>query len=59
VSAVIDTDLRTLTRVWRGELPWLQAVRTGQLQVHGPTSLRRELPSWFKLSTFASAALTA
>jgi hypothetical protein len=44
VAATFDTDLRTLTQLWRGDHAWPQVLRSG---------LRRALPRWLKLSAFA------
>lgn len=54
VAATVDTDLGTLTRVWRGDVSWKQALHTGGLQLHGPSQARRTVPRWLKLSAFAT-----
>jgi DNA-binding HxlR family transcriptional regulator len=54
VAATVETDLGTLTRVWRGDLSWKQALHTGGLLLHGPTRARRIVPRWLKLSAFAT-----
>jgi DNA-binding HxlR family transcriptional regulator len=54
VAATVETDLGTLTRVWRGDVSWQQALHTGGLQLHGPTQARRTVPRWLKLSAFAA-----
>jgi hypothetical protein len=54
VAATVETDLGTLTRVWRGDVSWKQALHTGGLQLHGPSQARRNVPSWLKLSAFAA-----
>jgi DNA-binding HxlR family transcriptional regulator len=54
VAATVETDLGTLTRVWRGDLSWKQALHTGGLLLHGPTQARRVVPRWLKLSAFAT-----
>jgi hypothetical protein len=46
VTGTVETDLRTLTRIWRGELTWPQSQRTGALRVHGPSQVARSLPRW-------------
>ncbi len=46
VTASIETELRTFTRVWRGELSWSQSHKSGAVQVHGPAHVRRNLPRW-------------
>jgi DNA-binding HxlR family transcriptional regulator len=53
VAVTVTASLRGLTRVWRGDLTWTEAVGSGALELDGPTTLRRALPHWFKLSTFA------
>jgi DNA-binding HxlR family transcriptional regulator len=55
-DVTLDTELRTFVRVWRGDIAWDDAVRTHHLQVSGPTTLRRQVPSWFKLSHFSTVA---
>lgn len=46
VVATVETDLRTLTRIWRGELTWPKAQRSGAVAVHGPSHVARALPRW-------------
>jgi DNA-binding HxlR family transcriptional regulator len=61
-TAAVQTDLRTLTRVWRGELSWPHAQRSGALAIDGPTHVRRDLPRWLPKSTItvpASASASA
>jgi DNA-binding HxlR family transcriptional regulator len=50
----VDASLRGLTRVWRGDEPWAQALRSGELRLHAPVQVRRAIPRWLKLSSFAS-----
>jgi DNA-binding HxlR family transcriptional regulator len=50
----VDASLRALTRVWRGDEPWKQALRSGELRLHAPVQVRRAIPRWLKLSAFAS-----
>ena len=52
-------SLRRLTEVWRGDLRWPDALRSGALTLHGPASARRALPRWFTLSAFAPVARPA
>jgi DNA-binding HxlR family transcriptional regulator len=54
IAATVETDLGTLTRVWRGDVSWQQALHTGGLQLHGPNQARRIVPRWLKLSAFAA-----
>ena len=54
VTLDIETGLRTLTEIWRGDRTWADALRSEQLRIAGPQDLRRAVPSWFTLSTFAA-----
>jgi DNA-binding HxlR family transcriptional regulator len=54
VTVSVKADLRSMVRIWRGDLSWSRAVRAGSLEVQGPAALRRVVPRWFKLSGFAS-----
>ena len=54
VAVTVTASLRGLTEVWRGDRPWSDALRSGDVAVQGPESLRRAVPRWFTLSTFAS-----
>jgi hypothetical protein len=59
VTATVATSLRTLTRVWRGEVSWPQAVRSTQLTVRGPAPVRRLVPDWIGQSLLARALASA
>lgn len=54
VRVAVRSGLRTLTRVWRGDLAWTAALRTGGLELQGASAARRALPDWLKLSSFAT-----
>ncbi|PBC41887.1 transcriptional regulator [Rhodococcus sp. ACPA4] len=54
VTVSVSAGLRPLTEIWRGDLTWSDAIRSGEITISGPEALRRSLPSWFELSTFAS-----
>jgi hypothetical protein len=54
VAVVVTASLRCLIAVWLGDLPWLDALRSGELEIHGPEALRRALPTWFKLTMYSS-----
>jgi hypothetical protein len=45
-----------MVEVWRGDLGWTEALRSGALDVQGPEAARRALPQWLTLSTFAGVA---
>jgi DNA-binding HxlR family transcriptional regulator len=53
VSLTIETKLRTMVEVWRGERSPSEAVRMGAIVLDGPAPLRRSFPSWLLLSSFA------
>jgi DNA-binding HxlR family transcriptional regulator len=54
VEVAVIAPLTAMTRVWRGDLSWTAALRTGDVTLHGSMSSCRALPSWFTLSTFAA-----
>jgi DNA-binding HxlR family transcriptional regulator len=54
VSVSVETDLRRMTQVWRGDISWQSALRTKAIEVQGPERLRRALPTWFTWSVFAA-----
>jgi DNA-binding HxlR family transcriptional regulator len=51
VSALVDTQLECLVRVWRGDLGWREAMASGRLTITGPR--HRSVPRWLTLSDFA------
>ena len=53
VRVTVEASLRTLTRVWRGDVGWATALRSGELVLHGEQQARRALPRWLKLSSLA------
>ena len=54
VAVTVTANLRSMVNLWRGDLSWSTALRTGAVQVHGPEGLRRAVPGWFTLSGFAA-----
>jgi DNA-binding HxlR family transcriptional regulator len=52
----ICTTLRTMTRIWMGDLAIGAAQRSGVFTVLGPHDLRRCLGSWLRLSPYAPVA---
>ena len=53
VRVTVETSLRTMTRIWRGDLPWATALRSGDLVLRGEPQACRALPRWFTLSSLA------
>jgi DNA-binding HxlR family transcriptional regulator len=54
IAVVVTVSLRSMIRVWLGELSWTDALRSGELEISAPTVLRRAVPSWFKPTMYAS-----
>jgi len=54
VAVTVTANLRSMVNLWRGDLSWSNALRAGAVEVHGPEGLRRAVPSWFTLSSFAA-----
>lgn len=53
VDVTLTTDLRTMVRIWRGDVPWVDATRAGRLDIDGTSQARRGVVRWLMLSTFA------
>jgi DNA-binding HxlR family transcriptional regulator len=53
-AAQVQTSLRTLTEVWRGDRTWSSAVGDESMRVLAPREVARALPGWFVLSPFAA-----
>jgi DNA-binding HxlR family transcriptional regulator len=54
VSVTVTATLRAMVGIWRGDLRWPEALRSGAVDIQGPEPLRRTLPTWFALSPFAA-----
>ncbi|GAA3384768.1 winged helix-turn-helix transcriptional regulator [Cryptosporangium minutisporangium] len=54
VAVRVTADLRRMVLVWRGDVSWWDAVRTGDVALDGPEPLRRAVPTWFRPTAFAS-----
>jgi DNA-binding HxlR family transcriptional regulator len=53
VGLYVATDLRTMTRVFMGNLCLKAAISAGQIELDGPRDLRRCFERWLGLSGFA------
>lgn len=53
VDLQVRTDVRTLTRVWMGDADLGGALRSGAIQMTGPSHLRRAFPAWLHRNAFA------
>ena len=54
VTGTVETDLRTLTRIWRGDVGWSHALLDGSVAVSGPADVRRAIPSWIGQGSLAA-----
>jgi DNA-binding HxlR family transcriptional regulator len=54
VNLEIDAEVGALARVCLGHLGLLQAVRAGDVEVHGAAHHRKALPSWLGVTRFAA-----
>lgn len=45
VDVVVDAELATLTRIWRGDLGWAGALRAGLVKLRGRAEVCRSLPA--------------
>lgn len=54
VELNVRADLVAMTKVWMGDLPLIDALRSGAVALDGKRQLVRAFSSWLGLSTFAS-----
>jgi DNA-binding HxlR family transcriptional regulator len=59
VSVNITATLLNMTRIWRGDLSWPDALHIAAVTIDGPAQLRRAVPQWFTLSAFAAVSRPA
>lgn len=59
IAATVETSLRTLTQVWRGDVSWSRAMLDGSLTVSGVQEARQEVPRWLGTSSLANIARPA
>jgi DNA-binding HxlR family transcriptional regulator len=52
-DVTVKTDVRTMTGIWMGDLSFGTALQTRELEIEGPSELRRGFPTWLQLSAFA------
>jgi DNA-binding HxlR family transcriptional regulator len=53
-TATLDTSLRTLTRIWRGDRSWSAAIAAGDVTIEGPAHVRKSVPEWIGQGSFAA-----
>ena len=51
---VRELMLRSLSMVWRGDLGWPEALRSGRVEVQGAAGMRKAVPRWLGQSSFAA-----
>jgi DNA-binding HxlR family transcriptional regulator len=54
VDLHVSADLASFARMWLGEAPISEALRTGAVRLTGRRDLARDFPSWLLLSQFAA-----
>jgi hypothetical protein len=54
VAGTVETSLRTLTRIWRGDVDWSHALLDGSVAVSGPADVRRSIPTLIGQSTLSA-----
>ena len=52
--ASVEGELRALSMVWRGDLGWPEALRSGRVEVTGQRRARSNVPRWLGQSVFAA-----
>lgn len=57
VAATVETSLRTLTEIWRGDLSWSRAMLNGSVNLCG--TARKAVPGWLGQSRLAAVARPA
>ncbi len=53
VDLYVETDSKTITWVWYGDIPLRHALDGGLIELHGPPSLCKAFPSWLQLNLLA------
>jgi len=53
VDLNVEAHVRTMVSYWMGDVPFADAVGSGDVRVEGASSLRRAFPTWFMRSAFA------
>lgn len=53
VDLFVETDSRTVTLVWYGDIPLGRAIADGAIALHGPPRLCEAFPSWLQLNLLA------
>ena len=54
VAAIVATELRTLTDIWRGDTTWSRCLMDGSVTITGADDARRAVPAWLGQSRSAA-----
>lgn len=54
VTATVTTTLQTLTRLWRRDVTWDDALRGGTVVIDAPAVVARQVPQWIGYSLLGS-----
>lgn len=54
VAATVETSLRALTQIWRGDTSWSRALLEGAVTLSGPSDVRRAIPIWLGQGSLAA-----
>jgi DNA-binding HxlR family transcriptional regulator len=53
VDLAIRSDVKTLTRIWMGDIALDRALAAGAIELEGPADLKRRFRAWLHLSSLA------
>lgn len=53
VAATVHGSLRTLTEIWRGDVSWARAQRSGAVRIEAAPAVARQVPEWLGQGSFA------
>jgi hypothetical protein len=54
VHLYINSTVRDLANVWRGDVPMKKALREKRIRTHGNTHLTRTMPDWLGICLYAN-----
>lgn len=53
-DATVRSGLRTLVRIWRGDLAWRDSIRSAAVVLEGPGTVTARIPEWVGAMTLAA-----
>jgi DNA-binding HxlR family transcriptional regulator len=54
VAVTVTASLRRMVEIWRGDLSWPGALRSGAVELQGTALARRAFPRWFTLPPYTA-----